>query len=263
MKPGGEYKEMGKAGAIALKTVVVLLMVVMLTACARVDDFMSAKYNIQIGNYIDDHRQSGYDEPSQQTQDMVEPTATPRPTPEPTPEPTATPRPTPEPTATPLRITKEAAEHYDIGRKRFNSENYEAAVPHLKIAAEGGHPGGWRMYGWCLLYGKGTKKNAREGYKYMKMAAETGDALAQYEMGYCNYAALGTVGDYEAAVEWYRLAAEQGQKNALLNLGYCYQMGYGVDKDYEMAKKYYELALEAGNSKAKKRLREVEALMGG
>ena len=55
MKPGGEYKEMGKAGAIALKTVVVLLMVVMLTACARVDDFMSAKYtakyNIQIGNY--------------------------------------------------------------------------------------------------------------------------------------------------------------------------------------------------------------------
>ncbi len=245
MKPGGEYKEMGKAGAIALKTAVVLLMVVMLTACARVDDFMSAKYNIQIGNY----RQNEYDEPSQQTQDMVEPTATPRPT--------------PEPTATPLRITKEAAEHYDIGRKRFNSENYEAAVPHLKIAAEGGHPGGWRMYGWCLLYGKGTKKNAREGYKYMKMAAETGDALAQYEMGYCNYAALGTVGDYEAAVEWYRLAAEQGQKNALLNLGYCYQMGYGVDKDYEMAKKYYELALEAGNSKAKKRLREVEALMGG
>lgn len=259
MKPGGEYKEMGKAGAVAVKTAVVLLMVVMLTACARVDDFMSAKYNIQ----IDDYRQSGYDEPSQQTQDMVEPTATPRPTPEPTPEPTATPRPTPEPTATPLRITKEAAEHYDIGRKRFNSENYEAAVPHLKIAAEGGHPGGWRMYGWCLLYGKGTKKNAREGYKYMKMAAETGDALAQYEMGYCNYAALGTVGDYEAAVEWYRLAAEQGQKNALLNLGYCYQMGYGVDKDYEMAKKYYELALEAGNSKAKKRLREVEALMGG
>ena len=48
-----------------------------------------------------------------------------------------------------------------------------------------------------------------------------------------------------------------------MNLGYCYQMGYGVDKDYEMAKKYYELALEAGNSKAKKRLREVEALMGG
>lgn len=249
MKPGGEYKEMGKAGAVAVKTAVVLLMVVMLTACARVDDFMSAKYNIQIGNYIDDYRQSGYDEPSQQTQDMVEPTATPRPT--------------PEPTATPLPITKEAAEHYDIGQKLFNSENYEAAVPHLKIAAEGGHPDGWRMYGWCLLYGKGTKKKAGEGYKYMKMAAETGNALAQYEMGYCNYAALGTVGDYEAAVEWYRLAAEQGQKNALLNLGYCYQMGYGVDKDYEMAKKYYELALEAGNSKAKKRLREVEALMGG
>lgn len=257
MKPGGEYKEMGKAGAIALKTAVVLLMVVMLTACARVDDFMSAKYNIQ----IDDYRQNEYDEPSEQAQVTIEPMFEPEPVV--TPEPTATPRPTPEPTATPLPITKEAAEHYDIGQKLFNSENYEAAVPHLKIAAEGGHPGGWRMYGWCLLYGKGTKKKAGEGYKYMKMAAETGNALAQYEMGYCNYAALGTVGDYEAAVEWYRLAAEQGQKNALLNLGYCYQMGYGVDKDYEMAKKYYELALEAGNGKAKKRLREVEALMGG
>ncbi len=239
MKAGGEYKEMGKAGTIAVKTVVVLLMVVMLTACARVDDSMFGKYNIQIDNAINDDSWSGYDEPSQQTQDMV------------------------EPTATPLPITKEAAEQFDIGEKLFNREDYEAAVPHLKIAAEGGHPGGWRMYGWCLLYGKGTKKNAHEGYKYMEMAAETGNALAQYEMGYCNYAALGTAGDYEAAVEWYRLAAEQGQKNALLNLGYCYQMGYGVDKDYEMAKKYYELALEAGNGKAKKRLREVEALMEG
>lgn len=131
---------MGKAGAVAVKTVVVLLMVVMLTACARVPGV------------------------------TPESTATPRPTPEstatprPTPEPTATPRPTPEPTATPLPITKEAAEHYDIGQKLFNSENYEAAVPHLKIAAEGGHPDGWRMYGWCLLYGKGTKKKAGEGY---------------------------------------------------------------------------------------------------
>ena len=94
---------MGKAGAVAVKTVVVLLMVVMLTACARVPGV------------------------------TPESTATPRPTP----ESTATPRPTPEPTATPLPITKEAAEHYDIGQKLFNSENYEAAVPHLKIAAEG------------------------------------------------------------------------------------------------------------------------------
>ena len=82
---------MGKAGAIALKTVVVLLMVVMLTACARVDDFMSAKYNIQIGNY----RQNEYYEPSEQAQVTIEPMFEPEPVV--TSEPTATPRPTPEP----------------------------------------------------------------------------------------------------------------------------------------------------------------------
>ncbi len=87
----------------------------------------------------------------------------------------------------------------------------------------------WAQYslGWCLLYGCGVKKNAREAVRWLTMAART-HAEANYV------------------------------------LGACYECGDGVDAaDAREAIKYYRKALRLGYGAAEVRIADLEKHLKG
>ncbi len=82
----------------------------------------------------------------------------------------------------------------------------------------------WAQYslGWCLLYGKGTKKNAREATGWLTLASRT-------------------------------------HPEACYVLGQCYERGEGVDAaDGREAIRYYRKALKLGYAAAEDRLNDLE-----
>ena len=80
----------------------------------------------------------------------------------------------------------------------------------------------------------------------LREAAEKGDATGQLELGNCYYNGLGIEKDDQEAVKYYQLSAEQGVPVAMFAYGDCYYLGNGVEQDLKKASEWYQKALSAG-----------------
>ena len=69
-----------------------------------------------------------------------------------------------------------------------------------------------RLYGECLLFGRGVRQNREEAHKWICKAAESGDFRAQIDMSFMALHGIGCGKDELAAVLWLDRAAESRAK---------------------------------------------------
>lgn len=69
-----------------------------------------------------------------------------------------------------------------------------------------------RLYGECLLFGRGVRQNREEAHKWICKAAESGDFRAQIDMSFMALHGIGCGKDELAAVLWLDWAAESRAK---------------------------------------------------
>ncbi len=153
------------------------------------------------------------------------PTATSTTTPTPAPTSTSTPTPTPTSTLTPtptITPTPSAAEMFALGKKAFDSGDYEKAA------------------------------------EWYQKSADQGNADAQVRLGMMYYEGQGGLEkDPNKAFRQFQLAAGQNNTTGLEWMGYCFEHGYGVEKDTEKAKRWYKLAVNNGSEYAQNALERL------
>jgi TPR repeat protein len=84
-----------------------------------------------------------------------------------------------------------------------------------------------------------------------RKAADRGNALAQYSLGLMYRNGLGVPQDFDEAMKLYRKAADQGLAPAQASLGAMYEIGQGGLRDYNEAIKWYHLAAKQGDALGK------------
>jgi len=108
--------------------------------------------------------------------------------------------------------------------------------------------------GYCLKYGRGTRKNAQEAVDFLRVTAERKYAPGQDSLGGCYEHGIGVRTEANEAVRLYRLAVEQNYAGAQLSLGHCYEIGVGVFANPAEAVRLYQLAADQDHPIAQFRL---------
>ena len=89
-----------------------------------------------------------------------------------------------------LEILRQRAESGDtaamceIGRRCYNSEDYEECVKWYRAAAEQGNSWGQATLAAAYIEGKGVEQNLEEGAKWSHLAAEQGNIYGYLNLGY-------------------------------------------------------------------------------
>jgi len=136
--------------------------------------------------------------------------------------------------------------YYDLGRKSYESEDYNQAAKWYRKAAEQGHSGAQNNLGSLYQHGLGLTKNMQESIKWYKLSAEQGDRAGQFNLAYCYQRGYGVNQSYSEALKWYKLSANQGYKYAQSQIGFMYYEGQGVTQSYSEAVKWFKMAAEGG-----------------
>lgn len=132
---------------------------------------------------------------------------------------------------------------YEQGKKLYDQENYAAAFPKLKAAAEKGHKKAQYRVGRCYDKGRGVEENDKLAVEWYRKAANQGYAKAQYELGKCYKNGEGVEKDRKKAFELFMQAAQQEHGEAQLAVGKAYLKGKGVAADQAQAKKWLKRAV--------------------
>ncbi len=105
---------------------------------------------------------------------------------------------------------------YQEGKQLYEAEDYAAAVPKLKAAAEKGKKGAQYRLARCYDKGLGVAENNAEAIKWYQKAAEKGHAKSQYQLGKAYMKGKkGLAADEQKAKLWLKRAvkdAEDGKK---------------------------------------------------
>lgn len=141
--------------------------------------------------------------------------------------------------------------HSILGRIYYQSEEWEKAVEHLKIASDNGIISAMNNLGYMYRKGKGVEVDDEKAIQYLTPAADQGDRNAQVNL-YNTYTKLE---NEEMMMKYLILAADQGKRSLQFNLGLFYHRGkHGLKVDYEKAVHYYTLAAEQGLKEAMSKL---------
>ena len=132
---------------------------------------------------------------------------------------------------------------YEEGKKLFDAEKYEQAVPKLQAAADKGHKKAQYRLGRCYDKGRGIEENQKLAFQWYEKSAQQGYAKAQYELGDCYKDGDGVAKDKKKAFELFKKAADQEYAEAEYALGKCYLKGKGVASDKAQAKKWLKRAV--------------------
>lgn len=132
---------------------------------------------------------------------------------------------------------------YEEGKKLYDAQNYAAAFPKLKAAAEKGHKKAQYRLGRCYDKGRGTQENEKLAFQWYEKSAAQGYAKAQYELGDCYKDGDGVAKDRKKAVEWFKKAAAQENAEAEYALGKAYLKGKGIAADKAQARKWLKRAV--------------------
>lgn len=111
-------------------------------------------------------------------------------------------------------------------------------------AAAQGNPHSQYQLAFCLLKGRGTDTDLKQGFRWMYNAAEQGYLEAQYLLGCLLYEGTCSPINLKAAAEWFHKAADRAHGPAQSNLGAFYIEGHGVEKDMQEAFFWLTLAAE-------------------
>lgn len=156
---------------------------------------------------------------------------------------------------------KSGEEECEIGRQYLTGKDKEIdeikALRHFKNSAESGYGTGMYYYSYCLIKGKGTKENIKEGVLWLKKACEQQVPLA-YEL-WGDLVDEGTLrpdngfysgNPYSEAFRLFNENAEDGNAEDIYHLALCYHYGKGVDKDENKAISLLKLAIDMGSEEA-------------
>ena len=100
-----------------------------------------------------------------------------------------------------------------------NDENYIAAFPYWKMAADNGDDEIAFKVGLCLQTGTGCDQNVAEAFPYLLRSADLGNAEAQYRVGFGYLDGMGTAADPDKGFQYLRRASLQNHKDAQALLG--------------------------------------------
>ncbi len=144
-----------------------------------------------------------------------------------------------------------APAQYELGRRILTGtkgmpENPAAAVPWLKLAADGGDNRAMAALGLCHERGLGVNASASAARDWYRRAAENGNpnacmALVQMET---------RAGNLPAAVRWLQPIAEGASVEAQLLCAKLCLSGYGGADGAEKAVRYLRFAAMQGNAEA-------------
>ena len=95
---------------------------------------------------------------------------------------------------------------YDEGKKLYDQELYNEAVPKLQAAADKGHHKAQYRLGRCYDKGYGVKEDDKKAFELYQKSAKQDYAKAQYQLGRCYLKGKGVAADQEAAKKWLKRA---------------------------------------------------------
>lgn len=93
-------------------------------------------------------------------------------------------------------------------------------------------------------------KNPKEAYRLFTISASMGYTPAEVRLGDCYLFGLGTPRDRRLGYRWYESAVRAGEEDALYPLGLCYARGVGVAFHYRRAVSVLRLAAQRGVKQA-------------
>lgn len=138
-----------------------------------------------------------------------------------------------------VTVSAQSAEKlYQEGKQLYDAQNYTAAFPKLKAAAEKGHVKAMYRLGRCYDKGRGTAEDDQKAFSWYEKAAQKGSAKAQYQLGKCYKDGEGVAKDKKKAFELFMQAAKEENADAQYAVGKAYFKGKGVASDKAQAKKW-------------------------
>ena len=143
---------------------------------------------------------------------------------------------------------------YQLGRAYYGANNYDAALPQFRKAADRGYAAGQAILGAMYGNGQGVQQDYAQALAWSRKAADHGSALAQTNLGIMYERGQGIPQDYAQALAWYRKAADQDYAAAQFGLGTMYQSGRGLPQDYPQAMAWYHKAAGQGYAAAQTNL---------
>lgn len=115
-------------------------------------------------------------------------------------------------------------------------QNTSRSRKYFRISANGGLSKG--MFELAKSYMEEKKYDA--AVAHLKSAAEKNHTEAMNCLGYCYSRALGVPQSLKVAAQWYKKSAEMKSATAMFNLALCYAQGKGVKMNFETARHYFE-----------------------
>ena len=147
-------------------------------------------------------------------------------------------------TALCLTAAAQSAEKlYQEGKQLYDAENYTAAFPKLKAAAEKGHKKAQYRLGRCYEKGRGVEKDATVAFQWYTKSAAQDYAKGLYALGNCYKEGFGTAKDHKKAFECFTKAAQHDNADAQYQLGKCYMKGKGTTADAKKAASWFKKAV--------------------
>ncbi len=113
-----------------------------------------------------------------------------------------------------LLLAAPALAGFDGGLTAYKAGDFDAALPELRAAAEGGHARAQYTLGSMYNGGKGVAPDRAMAAEWWLKAAAQKHAQAQFALGVLYSSGKGVAKDNVAAHMWFSLAAARGKKNA-------------------------------------------------
>lgn len=101
---------------------------------------------------------------------------------------------------------KPVALTYEAVLKLYKEGEYERALPHLELLANGGHTAAKEILGIMYNLGQGVEKDPKKAFEMLSESAEKGRPLSQHHLGVMNFTGSGVPQDSIKALMWLQLA---------------------------------------------------------
>ena len=95
---------------------------------------------------------------------------------------------------------------YDEGKKLYDAEQYDKAVPKLQAAADKGHKKAQYRLGRCYDKGYSVKEDDKKAFELYMKAAKQEYAKAEFQVGKCYMKGKGVAANQVEAKKWFKRA---------------------------------------------------------
>ena len=95
---------------------------------------------------------------------------------------------------------------YEEGKKLYDAEQYDKAVPKLQAAADKGHKKAQYRLGRCYDKGYGVKEDNKKAFEFYQKSAKQEYAKAMYHLGRCYLKGKSVAANEDEARKWLKRA---------------------------------------------------------